>query len=160
MRALQCWPAFMHDEEKEGNNMRIVVCFLLTLFITGCSDPIVMIPGGKLKGEITPVPESWSSVPDVVQLEVQPSDPYSLNIWAVVAAGKLHVATRAAKWVPMLAEDSNVRVRIDGKLYELTARKLTTVGDLEIAAKAYLEKYDLDEPLDTETAVYALTARR
>ena len=159
----------MHDAGNEQNNptypqkrerdMKNAVYLLLALIITGCTEPLVMIPGGKLKGDVVPVPENWTEVPEVVQLEVQPLDPYSLNIWAVIANGHLHVATQQAKWVPMLAADSDVRVKIDGKIYELTAEKLTKVGELEAVEQAYRKKYELEESMLTETRVYRLTAR-
>lgn len=139
--------------------MKTGILIVIISLLASCTDPIVMIPGGKLKGQVTPAPSTWSKVSDVVQLEVQPSDPYSLNIWAVVSHGNLHVATRAAKWVPMLEASTAVRVKIDGKVYELQADRLTESSDLEDIAKAYLDKYELDEPMQPETSVYRLNAR-
>ncbi len=139
--------------------MKTGILIVIISLLASCTDPIVMVPGGKLKGLVTPAPSTWSEVPGVVQLEVQPSDPYSLNIWAVVSNGNLHVATRAAKWVPMLEASREVRVKIDGKIYELRADRLTESAELENVAKAYMNKYELEEPMQPETSVYRLKAR-
>lgn len=87
---------------------------LFALFlITACGDPVIGIPGGQLKGKVFPVPDHWGAVPDVIQLEVRPADPYSLNIWGLVDNENLYVATLNARWVPYIAADRQVRVRIN-----------------------------------------------
>jgi hypothetical protein len=137
------------------------VSLLAILCLASCTDPLVMIPGGKLSGEAASVPESWSSVPDTIQFEVRPSNPYSLNIWGVVDNSNLYVATVDAKWVPFVAADADVRVRIDGKLYELNATLVSDADELKAVAAAYVVKYDNDPSdnwVDTGQA-YRLTAR-
>ena len=140
--------------------MRITTLILVTL-LTACTDPLVTIPGGKLKGDASAVPESWASVPDVIQLEVRPDKPYSINIWGLVDNSNLYVATVDAKWVPFVAADSNVRVRIDGSVYELTATLVDNSNELTSVAAAYVTKYDND-PADNwveKGQVYRLTVR-
>ena len=130
------------------------------LFLTACTDPIIGVPGGKLKGEPSPLPESWSSVPDVIQVEFRPSNPYSINIWAVVDGGNIHVATTETKWVPFLEADNLVTVRIDGKLYELRAQKVDSEEDAMSIGAAYTAKYDYEMSGDwTELNAYRLIAR-
>lgn len=130
------------------------------LFLTACTDPFISVPGGQLKGEPSPLPESWSSVPDVIQVEFRPTDPYSINIWAVVDAGNIHIATAESKWVPFLKANSLVTVRIDGKLYELQAQKLKNEDEAMSIAAAYTAKYDYEMSDDwTELNAYRLIAR-
>jgi len=130
------------------------------LFLTACTDPFIGVPGGKLKGEPSPLPASWSSVPDVIQVEFRPSNPYSINIWAVVDGGNIHVATTATKWVPFIEANNQVTVRIDGKLYEMLALKVDTEEDAMSVAAAYTAKYDYEMSDDwTELNAYRLVAR-
>ena len=141
--------------------MRKFTLIVLLSFLSACSDPIVGIPGGKLKGKVQTPPETWSHVPDVVQLETRPSDPYSINIWAVVSEGNIYVATREAKWVPFIAEDPAVRVRIDRKLYNLSANPVTDVEERLRVAQAYQRKYDYetDDVDAAQTRLYRLAPR-
>ncbi|MGI9323185.1 MAG: hypothetical protein ACR2PJ_06355 [Pseudomonadales bacterium] len=134
---------------------------LLVLRLVACSDPFIGIPGGELQGTLTEVPASWGEVPDTIQFETRPSDPYSINIWAVVVDGDLYVATKEANWVPFIAADPRVRVRIDGKLYELTATRTVSDEDMVALTAAYSAKYDYaftDDEGD-EAQAFRLTAR-
>ena len=131
------------------------------LFLTACTDPFIGVPGGQLKGEPSPLPESWSSVPDVIQVEFRPSDPYSINIWAVVDGGNIHVATAESKWIPFLEANNLVTVRIDGKLYELQAQKVDSEEDAMSVAAAYTSKYDYEMTGDwKDINAYRLVARQ
>jgi hypothetical protein len=130
------------------------------LLLAACTDPIIGVPGGKLKGELSPLPDTWSSVPDVIQVEFRPSDPYSINIWAVVDGGNIHLATTETKWVPFLEANNLVTVRIEGKLYELQAQKLDSEEGAMSLAAAYIAKYEYEMPDDwTELNAYRLVAR-
>jgi len=116
----------------------------LLLTLVGCTDPLISVPGGKLNGEPTAAPASWSSVPDVIQLETRPDDPYSVNIWALVESGNLYLATENARWLAHIKADDRVRVRIDGMLYALRAEQVTEVEEMNRLAAAYREKYDYE----------------
>ena len=89
-------------------------------------------------------PASWSSVPDVIQLETRPDDPYSVNIWALVESGNLYLATENARWLAHIRADDRVRVRIEGMLYALRAEKVTEVEEMNRLAAAYKKKYDYE----------------
>ncbi|MFZ8977055.1 MAG: hypothetical protein ACO2Y9_08125 [Pseudohongiellaceae bacterium] len=116
----------------------------LLLTLVGCTDPLISVPGGKLNGEPTAAPASWSSVPDVIQLETRPDDPYSVNIWALVESGNLYLATENARWLAHIKADDRVRVRIDGMLYALRAEQVTEVEEMNRLAAAYKEKYEYE----------------
>jgi len=116
----------------------------LLLTLVGCTDPLISVPGGKLNGEPTAAPASWSSVPDVIQLETRPDDPYSVNIWALVKSGNLYLATENARWLAHIKADDRVRVRIDGMLYALRAEQVTEVEEMNRLAAAYREKYEYE----------------
>ncbi|MBT4162739.1 MAG: hypothetical protein HOC70_12955 [Gammaproteobacteria bacterium] len=120
------------------------IYWLPLVLLTACADPIVMIPGGKLKGEVTAVPATWVSVPEVVQLETRPADPYSVNIWALTANGNLYFATDKAKWLEYITEDNRVRLRADNAIYELKAIQVTDETEIASLVAAYKRKYDYD----------------
>ncbi len=126
---------------------RLLVGAILVL-LTACSDPITMIPGGSLRGDVAPAPAQWTALDaiETIQVEFRPSDPYSINIWAVGLDNDLYIATGAdgTRWTPMLEADANVRVRIDGTVYELTASRVTKPTEVHRVANAYSGKYELD----------------
>ncbi len=141
--------------------MKLVLLSTLLIFLASCTDPVIGVPGGKLKGEQTSVPQSWGSVPDVVQLEMRPDDPYSINIWAVVSNGNLYIATREANWLPFIRANDMVRVRMDRKVYDLSAAEVTSEDEKLAVGEAYVGKYDYEtSPEDLGVAnVFRLTAR-
>jgi hypothetical protein len=105
-----------------------------------------MFSGGKLDGTLTRTPQNWSFTDAVktVQLETQPSEPYSVNIW-VVAVGPVlyvHAGDNRATWVEHLEVESNVRLRIERKLYELVAMRVEDNDEFALFSDAYEEKYD------------------
>ena len=124
--------------------MRLIAILFSGLILSGCADPIINIPGGKLSGEVTPAPATWAGLPDVVQLEMRPTDPYSINIWAVVSNNAVYVATQDARWLPFIRSDASVRLRIDKQIYELNATEVTDREEKTAVGKVYTEKYDYD----------------
>ena len=141
--------------------MRLIPILIFGFILSGCTGPVIGIPGGKLSGEIVATPTTWGTVPDVVQLEMRPTDPYSINIWAVVSNNRLYVATQGAKWLPFIRSDSRVRVRMDGKIYELRATEVTDKDEKMAAGQVYIEKYDYELSADdlTSANVFRLTPR-
>ena len=145
--------------------MRVCFVLLLTL-LTACGDPVMILPGGALKGEPTAVPADWSAVAGVktIQVEVRPSDPYSHNIWCVGLDHDLYIATSAkgTRWTPFVAADPNVRARVGTALYDLTAAPVTDAAERARVAAAYEHKYELD-PKDnwvTGALIYRLDRRQ
>ena len=120
--------------------------FVAALVAAGCSEPLVTIPGGELSGTDRQPPESWGKVPDTIQLETRPVEPYSINIWGVGVEGDLYVATRGGgtAWTAFIEDDQNVRVRIDDGLYHLQATLVEEVGERDRVTMAYAEKYEVD----------------
>lgn len=141
--------------------MRLVFSLFVLCALSACTQPFVMIPGGALKGESTAAPANWPKVPDVIQLEVQPSDPYSINIWAVTESGHLYVGTEEAKWVPMIEASDLVKVKVEDKLYDLRAELVTDDGVRTRVGRVYGTKYDfsLDDDLGDNVKLYRLVAR-
>ena len=127
------------------------------LLLTG-AQPCGLLPGGRLDGEPTPPPGSWSALGErtACQLELRPEDPYSLNVTCEIRDGRLYVASLIAahkRWAKLVTEDPRVRVRIDGRIYELRAVRVTDAEE----RRRVLEP-DGGEPADG-TWVWRLDAR-
>lgn len=110
----------------------------------GCG-PILLLPGGQLSGPVEALPADWSFSDEVstVQVETRPSDPYSINIWAVGLGSHLyiHAGANRSRWVENLMADPLVRVRIAGKIYPLTAVRVEDPAEFASFADAYKKKY-------------------
>lgn len=104
---------------------------LLTL---SCGGPFLMLPGGALRGD--PVDEAvtdWSFVDArFVDLEVRPSDPYSVELNYTVRDGKLYIdPAEGRRWLDYIREDPDVRVRFDGNVYSARAVLVEDPAELE-----------------------------
>ena len=143
------------------------------LALTACGGPLGPVSGGALSGEVKPAPSDWSFVANVeqAQLETNPADPRSVNVWLGSLGGRLYVASSLIRgpklptereWVRDVEADERVRMRIEGTVYELRAVRVLD-DDEAAAARAMLEqKYALaSDDLDPEREVwvYALGPR-
>ncbi|MGH0028941.1 MAG: hypothetical protein ACQGVC_04060 [Myxococcota bacterium] len=93
-----------------------------------------MLPGGALSGEVVREPvEDWSFVDDAfLDLEVRPSDPYSVELNYVVKDGQLFIDPAEGRtWFEYLRQDPRVRVRFGGKVYPATAVLVGEPGEIE-----------------------------
>ena len=121
------------------------LALIVTLLLAGCSGPCVLMPGGPLEGQTAPVPQSWAFTDelDTIQLETNPADPYSVNIWVIALGDRLYVhagANRAA-WVEHMEADPNVRLRAGDAIYELAAARVTAQPEFDRFSDAYERKY-------------------
>lgn len=144
--------------------MRVPFVLLLSLLVA-CGDPVLILPGGALRGEPTPAPAEWSALAavDTIQVEFRPQDPYSHNIWGVGLDQDLYIATGedGTRWTPFVASDPNVRVRAGTELYDLTAVSVTDADERARVADAYAKKYELeaDDNWVTTGLIYRLDRR-
>ncbi len=126
--------------------MRSLAVVVLVAQLVGCGDPLSTIPGGKLAGETTAAPAIWTDLPEIIQVETRPSDPYSINIWGVGIERDLYIATGTdgTTWTGFIKDDPHVRVRIDASMYELLAMSVTDSTERNKVVSAYSDKYELD----------------
>lgn len=127
-------------------NARILTLTIaLALPLAGCGGPFLLLPGGQLDGDTAAVPSDWGFSDEIgtVQLETQPSDPYSVNIWATGVGPELyvHAGANRATWVEHLEADANVRIRIEGTIYDLAASRVAGQDEFDRFANAYEVKY-------------------
>lgn len=118
----------------------------VVLLVAGCSEPLSMFPGGSLSGEVRQAPLEWMGVPETIQVETNPADPYSINIWAVDIGDNLYIATGkdGTTWSGYIGRDPNVRARVDGIVYELVATRVTDPVEHADVLDMYIQKYDVD----------------
>ena len=118
---------------------------LSSLFLVAGCGPFLILPGGELDGSTAPAPNDWSFSAEVstVQLETRPEDPYSVNIWAVGMGPVLyvHAGANRTSWVEHMEANSDVRVRIEDKLYDLRASRVEDQDEFTRFSDAYEEKY-------------------
>ena len=116
------------------------------LAVAACGGPLGPLAGGELSGASAEPPATWGALPDTVQLEVHPAEPYSVNVWAVAIGGNLYVATgpEGSTWSSHLQRQDRVRVRIAGIVYALRATVVQDANEREQVVAAYLRKYGED----------------
>jgi hypothetical protein len=106
----------------------------LIALLSGCGGPFLLMPGGALRGELVTDPvDDWGFVEDTfVDLEVRPSDPYSVELNYFVRDGRLYIdPAEGRRWLDHLRADPRVRVRFDGKIYERVAVLVEDPEELE-----------------------------
>ena len=130
---------------------RLCTGFLLILFsasLSGCAEPFIVLAGGELSGEVVDPPIDWYEFDEeIIQLETQPDDPYSINIWMVAVGPDLYVATGddPTNWSEHIDRNPDVRVRIRGTIYELEATRVEDREEKLRIGMEYVRKYDVDE---------------
>ena len=127
--------------------MRAFVSIVVIVALTGC-DPMGPLPGGALAGEVNTLPDDWAMVEEIetVQLETNPDDPYSVNLWVVNLDSGLYIAAGGGetRWSKQISIDPKVRLRINHKIYELRASSVDNNEELEEVRRAYLDKYAME----------------
>lgn len=136
--------------------MRATALALLAATALACQ-PIGPVPGGRLSGEVVATPvDDWSfaSAVETIQLESDPDDPYSVNIWFVAQGARLWVAAGGggkSSWAKHLLADPRVRLRIDGKIYERKAIRVTLQAEIDEVLVLYQTKYDYQRDAGEES---------
>lgn len=136
----------------------------------GCG-PIGPFSGGRLSGEGVAWPTDLSGIAafEQAQLETNPDDPHSINIWFVTESGDLFLATSLLRgpdepeerdWVRNVAADPRVRIRIDGLVYRARLKVLEDGEERARVFRAYLEKYpDLDPSREDAARFFRVVPR-
>jgi hypothetical protein len=129
-----------------------------------CGGPMAVFPGGALDGPVKPAPPSFAFARDTgtIQLETRPEKPYSVNIACAVVGDRLYVSAgdNKSRWVENMEANPLVRMRIDGEVYELRARRVTDDAEMRAFAEEWTKHSWARDPttLD-EVWVYRMEAR-
>ncbi len=125
---------------------------LLALSALAACGPLGPLAGGRLTGEVVSDPVTDWSFTDAlatVEVETRPEAPYSVTVWCFHSGSSLYVPARNPKsktWVQNALADDRVRLRIDGRIYERRAVRVTDPDEIEAVLPALLEKYQLELP--------------
>jgi hypothetical protein len=126
-----------------------------------CGGPLGPFAGGALSGEPGPaVVEDWSFADgfETADLETGGSEPRSVTIWFATVDSRLYISTSLIHgpkqpsergWVRGVKSDPQVRIRIDGVVYERVARRVEDPAEFGAARAALETKYGID-PVDRD----------
>jgi hypothetical protein len=119
------------------------ILIALTLVLASCE--YLPISSGQLEGTVTPLPDDWTAVaaPDIIQLETNPAEPYSVNLW-IIGDGEdlyVHAGANRAAWVEHIEQDPRVRLGIEGRLFELRAERVTSADEFRRFSDKWEAKY-------------------
>ena len=140
---------------------------ILAITLAGCGNgPFVVFPGGSLAGETNPVPADWTFAGDygTIQLESNPAEPYSVNIAYTVLDGRVYInaGDTETQWVTYIIANPNVRMRMEGVLYEMSAVRVSDSDTIVRFGDAWTDqsmfRRDPAE-LEGEVWIYELVAR-
>jgi hypothetical protein len=127
---------------------RVMWAAAAVFLLSACSEPFIVFAGDDLEGEVSDAPADWSILEDIdtAQLETQPDDPYSVNIWVAGIGSDAYVATGedGTNWSEHIAVNHDVRLRVEDRIYELEAVRVHDATELNKVSRAYVKKYGLD----------------
>ena len=109
--------------------------------------PIGPVPGFLIGGDATENPAVWPSTAavDEIHLKVPGSPPRVVIIWVVEHDDELYVVgAEESGWVAMIGVRSPVQMRLDDRLYDLTAERVT--AGWEDVVESYRAKYRPNYP--------------
>jgi hypothetical protein len=108
--------------------------------------PIAMIPGGALWGEVREPPLDWSFTDAIAEIQVQTRVgplPWAVTTWVLADGRELFIAASECDrvWTHRVMADPEIRLRIDGVVYEMRARPETDPAVGARLAPVVLHKY-------------------
>ena len=101
--------------------MRSLILALTLALFAGCD--YLPFSGGRLDGLISTLPENWSSIlkQEIIQLETNSEDPYSVNLWIVNIDNTPYVYSgdNYSTWAENIFEEKNVILKAGGRLFKM-----------------------------------------
>ena len=125
----------------------VVGGLVAVLVIFAVVAPIGPVPGFFIGGEPSETPSAWPATDDIdeILLKVPGALPRTVIIWMVDYEGELYVVgAEGGGWVSMIGDESPVQMRLEGRTYDLTARRVQS--GWEPMVEAYKAKYETDYP--------------
>ncbi len=108
--------------------------FLGLAALGGCGGPFGFIPGGRLDGAPARWDRTWSNVGEsgIAEIETDPGEPYSVTVAYTVVAGQLYVNAGGSekRWARNTVDHPDVRLRIDGAIYDLRAIRVEDSAEI------------------------------
>jgi hypothetical protein len=108
--------------------------------------PIAIVPGGALWGETREAAADWSFTDRIKEIQVQThvaSLPWTVTTWVLSSEGELFLAAGNCDriWTHRVMDDPEIRLRIDGIVYEMQARQVSDEATGARLAPVVLAKY-------------------
>jgi|TARA_B110000263_G_C15176158_1_gene449313 hypothetical protein len=93
------------------------------LLLAGCPNPTLLLPGKQLVGPTESVDSfAFAQQFSVLQLELNPDQPYSVNLRVTVIDGNLYIdASKQRRWYRHLKENNQVRIKLGSVIYTAKA---------------------------------------
>ncbi len=121
------------------------ISLILAGLVSACSESSIPFSGGALEGTVVPAPEDWSEVAaqEVIKLETNPGEPYSVNLWIIGMDQMLyvHAGVNRTTWVEHMEADPTVRLGSEGEIYSLVSERVTDQDEFDGFSEVYKEKY-------------------
>ena len=131
----------------------ILLVLALGINVGGCVPPSNARPGLWLSGSVAERPVDWSFSDAHREIALEVRTPlwraHSVTIWCASLEGQLYVAARnpdEKRWPGWVDRRPDVRLRIDGRLYEVRLARLAAPDEIARVRAAYSKKYDLPPP--------------
>ena len=129
-----------------------LVAPLLVLLSAACIDPADRRPGLRLSGEVAESGGDWAFTDAHREIWIETRTPWliphSVTIVCAATDGRFFVGARnpdGKRWVRNVDRDPEVRLEIDGRIYEQRLVSLEEPADLAVAYAAYAAKYGWPE---------------
>ena len=124
---------------------------LVLLFLLAACQPSDQRPGQWLRGTVADgLPDSWAFTDDHGEIFVEVATPYlvphSVTIWCAQVDGALYIAARnpaSKQWVEWMDAEPDVRLKIDERIYSVSAHEVTDADRIARVREAYGAKYAL-----------------
>ncbi len=141
------------------------IAILLTLLVGACNGPFGLMAGGPLDGTPAPAPTDWAfaGAAGTIQLETNPAEPYSVNLAYTVIDGALYLnaGDTHTRWAQNMDADPRVRLRLDDRIYDLRAERVSDTATIEAFSVAWTgQSFFRRDPRDLEQVwIYRLLPR-
>ena len=116
--------------------------------IVAIAAPLGPMPGFRIGGTAAEPPASWAGAELPHNILFGTYDgvfPYVVTIWVVESGGTLYVVgDPASTWVAKATSTSDVKVRINDAVYDMTATRMPP-GRVDVLT-AYVDRYQADYP--------------
>ena len=131
-----------------------VACGIAMVLTVACSIvPSDERPGLRLPGEVHPqAVESWAFTEESGEIFIETVTsywiPHSVTAWCVTVGNELYVYAEYAdkkRWVANVARNPNVRLKINGKVYEQKLVPVTDATTIASIDSGFARKYEYEE---------------
>jgi hypothetical protein len=123
-----------------------LLALLAAAALFGGAGPLAFVPGGHLWGPLREPAQDWSFTDAIAEIQVQTHAgplPWSVTTWVMSDQGKLFLGASECDrvWTHRVMDDPEIRLRIDGVVYEMQAHVTNDPALAERLAPVILSKY-------------------